>query len=117
MTEKIYQPGLLYSVGPENRIGLVPASPLMLPFLLIWGIWSLVKRLIRWRTDSINSRPINIFTTRNVDPAQYQRDRNEFLLLTAKKHSQGLDGLDAIRLEELMNPWWALPHERPVIYK
>lgn len=109
---------LLYTYDQETgHIGMVPASPLLLPFLMIMSLVVAGKAVIQWIQFRQWSKPENVFETRGVTRSEYNRDRREYLALVEKQERFGLTYSEQARLNRVMRPRWLKPGEPPIVYK
>lgn len=109
---------LLYTYDQETgHIGVVPASPLLLPFLMIMSLVVAAKAVVQWIQFRQWSKPENVFETRGVTRAEYSRDRREYLALVEKEKRFGLTHSERARLNQVMRPRWLKPGEPPIVYK
>lgn len=109
---------LLYTYDQKTgHIGAVPASPLLLPFLMLWSLYAACKALANWLKFRALSKPENIFETRGVSPERYYRDRDRYIALVDKEKRTGLTFNEQRTLWHLRHPDWLKPGEPPIRYK
>lgn len=108
---------LLYTYDQQTgHIGTVPASPLLLPFLMLWALYAAGKALVDWLNFRRWSKPENIFETRGVSPERYYADRNRYIALRNKEKTVGLTRQEQNILWHLKHPDWLKPGEPPINY-
>lgn len=119
MNKNNYDPAnLFYTYDQQTgHIGTVPASPLLLPFLMLMSIIAVGRAINRWLQFLRWSRPENVFETRGVTREEWDRDRMEYLRLKEKGEKFGLTYSERNRLWRVMNPHWLKPGEPPIVYK